>query len=134
MTAVVRRGERFEWPLSAVLYPLMSRAVNAHRLAEGRSLAYHRLVAEKLVSDPGLLERARARVRSWLESGDVHVRYAEAWGDVLSRPMTEIQAFLTEDSESARTLRQVTPFAGAIDPRTRWRIWREVREALEKAG
>jgi hypothetical protein len=36
-----------------------------------------------------------------------------------------------DESEEARALRQVTPFAGAIDPRTRWRIWREVRAALE---
>jgi hypothetical protein len=112
----------------------MSRAPSAHRLAEERSLAYHRLVAAKLLSDPGLLERARARVRSWLDSGDVHVRYAKAWNDVLSRSISEIQGFLMEDSESARALRQVTPFAGAIDPRTRWRVWREVRDALERAG
>jgi hypothetical protein len=110
-----------------------NRSVNAHHLAEERSLAYHRLVAEKLVSDPGLLERARARVRSWLESGTVHPRYAEAWNEVLSRPLADIQAALTEESEKARALRQMTPFAGAIDPRTRWRIWREVREALERA-
>jgi hypothetical protein len=26
-----------------------------------------------------------------------------------------------------RALRQCTPFAGVVDPRTRWRIWRETR-------
>jgi hypothetical protein len=106
--------------------------VNAHRIAEERSLALHRAIAEKLGSDPGLLERGRARVRSWLASSEVHSRYARAWHEVLSRPLSEIQKFLAEDSEEARALRQVTPFAGAIDPRTRWRIWREVREAMEK--
>jgi hypothetical protein len=107
--------------------------VDAHRLAEERSLAFHRAVAEKLVSAPETLERARARVRSWLSTGDVAPYYASAWDEVLSRPLSEIQAFLSEDSERARALRQVTPFAGAIDPRARWRIWREVREAMERS-
>jgi hypothetical protein len=107
--------------------------VNGHRLAEERSLAYHRAVAEKLASNPQALDRARARVRSWLVSGDVAESYAQAWDQLLHRPLHEICAFLTEDSERARTLRQATPFAGAIDPRTRWRIWREVRAAAERA-
>jgi hypothetical protein len=105
----------------------------AHRLAEERSLAFHRAVADKLASEPETLERARGRVRSWLESGDVAPFYARAWDEVLSRPLSQIRAFLEEDSERARALRQVTPFAGAIDARTRWRIWREVREVMERA-
>jgi len=107
--------------------------VNAHRLAEERSLALHRAVADKLASDPETLERARARVRRWLESSEVSPHWARAWDEVLSRPLSEIRAFLVNESEEARALRQVTPFAGAIDPRTRWRIWREVREAMERA-
>lgn len=107
--------------------------VNAHRLAEKRSLALHRAIADKLVSDPRILECARRRVRSWLDSGEVARYYAEAWNQVLSRALTEIREFLSEESERAHALRQVTPFAGAIDPRTRWRIWREVREAMERS-
>jgi hypothetical protein len=106
--------------------------VNAHRLAEERSLAFHRAVADKLVSDPEALDRARSRVRQWLESTEVSLHWARAWDEVLSRPLPEIRAFLVDESEEARALRQVTPFAGAIDPRTRWRIWREVREAMER--
>jgi hypothetical protein len=40
---------------------------------------------------------------------------------------------MTESSEIGRELRQTTPFAGVIDARTRWRVWRSVREELEKA-
>lgn len=107
--------------------------MNAHRLSEERSLALHRAVAERIASDPSVLERARERVRKWIVSGGVHRYYAEAWDEVLSRPLDEIRSFLSEDSERARALRQSTPFAGAIDPRTRWRIWREIREAMERA-
>jgi hypothetical protein len=35
---------------------------------------------------------------------------------------------LVERSEAADALRQVTPFAGVIDPRARWQIWRDVRQ------
>ncbi len=107
--------------------------MEAHRLAEERSLALHRAIADKLASDPETLERARARVRRWLESAEVSAHWARGWDEVLSRPLSEIRAFLVDQSEEARGLRQVTPFAGAIDPRTRWRIWREVREAMERA-
>lgn len=107
--------------------------MNAHRLAEERSLALHRAVADKLVTEPEALERARARVRRWLESAEVSPHWARAWNEVLSRPLPEIRAFLVDESEGARALRQVTPFAGVIDPRTRWRIWREVRETMERA-
>ena len=107
--------------------------VNAHRLAEERSLALHRAVADKLASEPETLELARARVRRWLESAEVSPHWARAWNEVLSRSLPEIRAFLVDESEEARSLRQVTPFAGVIDPRTRWRIWREVREAMERA-
>jgi hypothetical protein len=38
---------------------------------------------------------------------------------------------LVDPSERGRALRQCTPFAGALDPRTRWRLWAQVREELE---
>ena len=105
--------------------------MNAHRLAEERSLALHRAIAERLVAEPAVLISARARVRRWLETGEVHRHWATEWDAVLSRSVDEIRASLYDGSEHARALRQVTPFAGAIDPRTRWRIWRGVRAALE---
>jgi hypothetical protein len=107
--------------------------VNAHRLAEERSLALHRAIADRLSLDPSLLERARARVRRWLETGEVAPHWAGKWNEVLARSADEIRTFLVDEGEEARALRQVTPFAGAIDPRTRWRIWREVRAALESS-
>jgi hypothetical protein len=35
---------------------------------------------------------------------------------------------LVDPGESARALRQCSPFAGVVDSRTRWSIWRAVRE------
>lgn len=98
-----------------------------HALAERRSLAYHREIAARLRDDSVVLARARARVSDWLASGAVARFYAEAWCDLLARSEVEIERALCDDSESMRMLRQVTPFAGALPPRERWRIWRAAR-------
>ena len=104
--------------------------MDAHRLAEERSLAYHELVGERLRVDESALARARARVEQWAREGSVHPRWVAAWQRVLELSPAEIIRKLTERSDEANALRQVTPFAGAIDARTRWRVWRDVRQRL----
>jgi hypothetical protein len=79
-----------------------------------------------LLADPSVLERARERVRIWAERGGAHPEYVEAWKSVLSRTPEEIAAFLVDRGEHACALRQVTPFAGVLDPRERWKHWRAV--------
>jgi hypothetical protein len=58
--------------------------VNLHELAEERSLAIHRVVADRLRQDLRLVDAARARVAGWLDDGSVHPVYAKAWGELLS--------------------------------------------------
>ena len=101
--------------------------VDPHRIAEARSLAYHQAVAARLADEPAVLDQARARVRGWLATVP-EAHYALAWHEILRRPTSEIVACLVDDGERATELRQSTPFAGALDPRERWRIWREVGE------
>jgi hypothetical protein len=97
-----------------------------HRLAEERSLAYHRVIAARLSSDVRLLDAARARVRQWLE-GESPPSYARAWHEILRREHQAIAAFLVDPGERARELRQSSPFAGALTPQERWALWREVQ-------
>lgn len=101
--------------------------MNAHLLAEQRSLALHREIAERLARDDALLDRARERVKGWQRDGTVSAHYADRWARLLDGPFDELRALLLDQGEHARALRQCTPFAGVVDPRTRWRIWREVR-------
>jgi hypothetical protein len=108
--------------------------VDLHRLSEERSIAYHRAIAERIQDDPAVLERARARVRTWLAALGGAPRYARAWNEVLSRPLAAIVAFLVDPGENARELRQSTPFAGVLPLRERWRLWREVREKTRGAA
>jgi hypothetical protein len=100
--------------------------VDGPRTAERRSVAYHGAIAERLVRDPSIIGRARARVAAWEASGSVHPRWIAAWSELLARPLAEICDKLREPTEQMAALRQVTPFAGVLDSRTRWALWRSV--------
>jgi hypothetical protein len=99
---------------------------NPQRLAEERSIAFHRVVADRLRADPRLALAARARVARWARDGALAPAYADAWIAVLDRPLEELCDVLVDPGERGRALRQCSPFAGALDPRTRWRIHRAV--------
>jgi hypothetical protein len=105
--------------------------MDPHRLAEERSIAYHRAIAQRLLEDPSLLELARARVRHWLATLRPVPTYAAGWDEILARDVQAIATFLVDPGERARELRQSSPFAGALSPRERWRLWRETRAAVE---
>ncbi|HEX3344385.1 MAG TPA: hypothetical protein VHS09_07415 [Polyangiaceae bacterium] len=99
--------------------------MDLHRLAELRSIAFHRQVMERARVEPAVVERARARVRGWIERGEPHPVYTRDWSRILELPREAMEARVVEDSESMRALRQVTPFAGALPPKERWAIWRQ---------
>jgi hypothetical protein len=102
--------------------------MDLHRLAEERSVAYHRVIGERLRSQPEILDKARRRVQAWLSATENAPFYARKWAEILAGDVPSIAAFLVERSEMADELRQSTPFAGALQPRERWKIWRETRE------
>ncbi len=54
--------------------------------------------------------------------------YVAAWRAALDGPGAALLALMRDPSEHARAMRQTTPFAGALSPRERWRIFREVAE------
>jgi hypothetical protein len=97
-----------------------------HAVCEDVSLELHRAVAQRLLEEPSLLERARRRVGAWLRDESVARTYAEAWQAILAAPAEEVARFLADPGERARQLRQTSPFAGFLEPRTRWAIWRRV--------
>jgi hypothetical protein len=99
-----------------------------HRLAEERSVAYHRAIAERLRRKPEILDDARRRVQGWLAAGEGGPFYARKWAEILAGDVSSIAAFLIERSEMADELRQSSPFAGALKPQERWKIWRETRD------
>jgi hypothetical protein len=104
--------------------------MRTHQEIDARSLALHRLVAEKVRRDPALLERARETLRRWLVDVDPRSRpYLEEWQRALSAGLDAALELATEDSERAATLRQCSPFAGVLDNRERFTFLRAWREA-----
>jgi hypothetical protein len=67
-----------------------------------------------------------------LSSGAEAPFYAQRWAEVLKGDISSITTFLTVRSELAEELRQSSPFAGALDPKERWTLWRETRERFER--
>lgn len=105
-----------------------------HRLAEERSLELHREVVRLLRRDPARVEEARERLREWQRRDLIAGPYARAWTALLDGPFEALCAALVDPSQHARDLRQNTPFTGFVDPRTRWKIWRDVRDRMEAVG
>ena len=127
---ILNRGER-SFPLRAdTTLPDTMLPMELHRLAEERSIAIHRLIAARLPAQPEILAAARNRVGEWSVRESVPVYYRDRWAELLDGPVEDLQELLVSDDEEAREMRQVSPFAGAIPPRERWQIWREVRERL----
>jgi hypothetical protein len=102
--------------------------VDLHRLNEERSIEYHRFIAERLLREPEILDMARRRVAEWLAARKTAPFYARKWAEILAADADSVAAFLVDRGELATELRQSTPFAGAISPQERRRIWRETRE------
>lgn len=96
-----------------------------HRTAELQSLAYHRLVAERL--DDAGVAKARRLLRKWRASGRMHPHWADEWERVLRMPLPRIRKAIAADSVRARELRQTSPFAGLLTEHER----RRLRDAVE---
>lgn len=96
-----------------------------HRIAEIRSLAYHRALARRL--GPEMVSEARQTLWKWLDQGRIDRRYAQLWEKVLVRPIGEIKLLIGEDTDLGRDLRQNSPFSGMLSEPERRRIVQEVR-------
>ena len=93
--------------------------MRSHSEIEQRSRALHAAVAERLRREPARIDEARVRVASWLRDGSVARVYAEQWKQALDGPLDALLALLVAPGENAAALRQVSPFAGCLEPRER---------------
>ena len=89
--------------------------MRTHQEIDKRSLAMHRLVAEKIRQNPALFNQARATLARWRKtvcvSSQPHLR---EWECLMNQGMEACLAFAVEDSERATQLRQSSPFAGLL--------------------
>ncbi|GEM_PF-348513 len=96
-----------------------------HEVADRRSLLVHQRVAERLVQNPAIRDRARARVEQWRQSSEVAAAYVSKWAHVLAQPIDDIASLLRALDDEAASLRQVSPFAGVLSARERWELPRQ---------
>src|SRR4051812_43179791 len=106
----------------------MVTTLRGHARIDARSLAMHRTIAEKLRTQPELVDIAMANLNRWMESASHSRPYFEAWLEILSRPIPEVIELLVEDSERMTAMRQIAPFAGVLTPRKRWATYRDFQE------
>lgn len=101
---------------------------SAHRLLDARSLAMHALIAEKIRSDPRLLEVARNNLQRWRHRWPQQPpAWFEEWLRIMSWQWPRIAALITEQSEHAIRLRQSSPFAGVLNAAERKRVYETFR-------
>lgn len=86
-----------------------------HRLHDQRSLAMHRLIAEKLARNPGLLEVALATIARWRKTTSPNSRpYLDAWQAIIEQGLEATIAAATDPSERGIQMRQAAPFTGIL--------------------
>jgi hypothetical protein len=95
-----------------------------HNRLDERSLALHKLVAEKLKADPSLVEIAKENIQRW---GTEDRPALKEWDNLLKKGVSYIISFLQERSENATRLRQSSPFAGVLSENERLGIYEAFR-------
>ncbi len=98
--------------------------MDPHHIEQERSLAAHRLIASRLRTDPTVVLRARARLERWSKASQLHPHWLAAWTAALDLPLSELADLLSDPANT--DLRQTSPFAGELDARERWAIWKSV--------
>ncbi len=91
-----------------------------HRVAELRSLAYHRALAPKLRRP--MVDQARRKLRRWKDEERIDPRYAQAWEEVLALPLEDLRKAIAADDEHGRDLRQSSPLAGLLSEPERRKV------------
>lgn len=95
--------------------------MRTHQEIDARSLALHRLIAEKIARDPALFDRARTTLARWRIIVDRNSQpYLEEWERLMEQGREACLAVATEESEHATALRQSSPFAGVLTARERF--------------
>lgn len=97
---------------------------------ERRTLALHEAIAVKLLEDPeSVLARARVQI-TVIRSADHERRaspYLKTWSRLLEGPIDELTTVMVSTDQSARDLRQSSPFAGVLSDEERLAVIRKVK-------
>lgn len=96
--------------------------VSDHNRIDARSLAMHRIIAEKLIQNPELLQKAKDNIKRWRLQG-VEVSAFREWENIIDNGLNNVIRIITENTEESVRLRQSTPFTGILTPKERKNIY-----------
>lgn len=95
---------------------------------QARSLALHEAIVSRLMADPQTVVAAARRNLAVMRGVNPRAgALLDEWSTALDRPPGELASRMLDPSESARELRQVTPFAGVLTTRQRTHVYRAFR-------
>jgi hypothetical protein len=94
----------------------MTYPAHMHLAKHRRSLALHRLIAEKMRRNPALLDKARENLDRWaaLNPRDRAAPYLAEWRAVIDQGLEATIALMIDPGEHATDLRQSAPFTGVL--------------------
>jgi hypothetical protein len=101
--------------------------MRSHEWIDQRSLTLDRAIAEKLRAQPRLLDRGRVTLERWLQQrSQAAPAVLLEWKEILNGwPLERILDLLEGADQSARRLRQSSPFCGILTPAERLAILKE---------
>lgn len=95
--------------------------MRTHQEIDERSLALHRLVAEKIRQKPILLDTAKTTIARWRKSVCMNSQpYLDEWDRLLNQGIDACLAVAVEESQRATNLRQSSPFCGVLTNQERF--------------
>lgn len=95
--------------------------MRTHQKIDERSLAMHRLIAEKIKNDPALFLKARQTLVKWRKKVCISSQpYLVEWELLMEKGIDACLAVAVEDSQRAAALRQSSPFAGILTNQERF--------------
>lgn len=89
--------------------------MRTHQDIDLRSLALHRLVADKIRRNPALFDTVKQTLARWRTTVCVSSQpYLQEWQRLADQGLDACLRAAEEDSEQARALRQSSPFTGVL--------------------
>jgi hypothetical protein len=100
----------------------------SHQQIDQRSLAFGRVIAQRIVQAPELIARAKGTLNRWKQCASPGVlNTLVEWERILDGPVEQVVDLLCGEDERAVRLRQSNPFAGVLDVQERNAVIKQFR-------
>lgn len=103
----------------------------SHQQIDNFTLAFHRLAIDRLRENPALVPKALEVLDRWEAQGlsAAGSRYRATWRELLGADLGRLERAVCVESDTAATLRSVSPLGFLLEPSERLRIRREAMAA-----